>query len=72
MYTVVELQTNNGVTSSLVSSFPSRDAAEHKYHEVLMYASTSNVDIHSACLLDAYGFVLKNDNYEHPKEEVEE
>lgn len=71
MFTVIELQTINGVTSSIVTNHSSENEAYQKYHQILSFAAVSEVDIHSACVLNEYGNVLKNEFYIH-KEESEE
>ena len=70
MYTVIELQTNNGVTSILTFSFTDRDQAESKFHNILSYAAVSTVDIHAVSIMDALGDVVKNDHYYHTKPET--
>lgn len=70
MYTVIELQTNNGVTAILTYQFNDRDQAESKYHNVLSYAAVSTIDIHAVSILDALGDVIKNDRYYHTKPET--
>ena len=71
MYTVIELQTNDGVTSILTYSFTDRDQAESKFHNILSYAAVSAVEIHAVSIIDALGDVVKNDRYYHAKPEPE-
>ena len=70
MFTVIELQTTNGTTSALTFIFTNENQANKKYHEVLSYAAVSEVDIHSACILNEFGNILKNEFYQHNQEEV--
>ena len=74
MYIVIELQTNNGVTSILTFSFADRDQAESKFHNILSYAAVSQVEIHAVSIIDALGDVVKNDRYYHsiPESNLEE
>lgn len=65
MYTVVEMQTNNGTTTALVSCYDDINLAYQKYHQILSFAATSEVDIHSVTVLNEYGNVLKNEFYDH-------
>jgi hypothetical protein len=65
MFTVIELQTNNGTTTAQHFNFADENQANQKYHEILMYASVSTVDIHSAAIIDCRGYVRKNEYYEH-------
>jgi len=68
MYTVVELQTTNGVTTAQHFNFADENQSYQKYHEILMYAAVSTVDIHSASVLNEYGNILKNEFYIHEQE----
>lgn len=70
MFTVIELQTTNGITSVISTVFQDRSQAEQKFHETLSYASVSSVDIHSVSILSPEGFVLKNDVYFHNQEPI--
>lgn len=71
MYTVIELQTNDGVTAILTYSFTDRDQAEAKFHNILSYAAVSTVEIHAVSIIDALGDVVKNDRYYHAQPEPE-
>lgn len=65
MFTVIELQTNNGVTSVLTTSFADVNQAYQKYHQVLSYAAVSELDVHTAIVVDERGYELKQEFYEH-------
>lgn len=72
MYIVIEMQTNEGVTTTLTYQFDTLALAEQKYYYILAAATTSEVGIHAAVIMDQKGCVIKNDYYEHnvePKEE---
>lgn len=71
MYTVIELQTTNGITSIITFMFSDRDQAEAKFHNILSYAAVSTVEIHAVSILDALGDVVKNDRYYHAQPEPE-
>lgn len=71
MYTVIELQTTNGVTSILTFLYADRDQAEAKFHNILAYAAVSTVEIHAVSIIDALGDVVKNDRYYHSQPEPE-
>lgn len=71
MFTVIELQTTDGVTSTIVTNHASENEANQKYHQILSYAAVSDIDVHAATILDQYGNLWKNEYYEH-KEESEE
>ena len=65
-YLVVEIQKwNNGQLAQSTTVHGSRQEAEQKYHEVLMYAAVSEVNVHSAAMLDETGGLIKNETYYH-------
>lgn len=68
MFIVMEIQSGD-TTSTLVNSFENREQAENKYHNILAYASVSDVPIHSAVMLTAEGYYIKSEHYEHQLEE---
>lgn len=65
MYIVIELQTNDGVTANIVTTYNDRNEAESKYHQILASASTSSVNVHSAAMLDERGNLEKSEYYLH-------
>lgn len=71
IYFVFETQvTKNkktGQETGAVNIFPfdKKDDAESKYHEVLMYASKSDVYKHGAILLTEDMFIIKSEVYVH-------
>lgn len=69
MYIVIEIQTNaNGTVGTLVSTFPTLQQAESKFHTVLAFAATSELPVHSAVLLTHDGLLLRNESYTHGEE----
>lgn len=70
MLIVIELQTNNGVTSAITTAYTNDQEAYQKYHQVLSYAAVSSVDIHTAILVDEYGAVARSGEvFQHNVEE---
>ena len=67
-YLVIELQTENGTTSTLTYQFDTVAQAEQKYYQILSSAVVSEVDIHAVAIMDSTGFVLKNECYKHISE----
>lgn len=65
MFTVIELQTNNGVTSALTNAYSDESVACQKYHQILSFAAVSNVDIHTAIILNESGNTLKCESFAH-------
>lgn len=67
-YIVIELQTENGTTSTLTYQFDTLAQAEQKYYQILSFAVVGEVDVHGAVIMDNTGFVLKNECYKHISE----
>ena len=65
MYTVIELQTNGGVTTSITEAYESEALAYQKFYQILSFAVVSDVEIHTALVLNAYGAVLRTDTFSH-------
>lgn len=64
IYYVIELQT--GVTGACVPfAFNDRADAEAKYHTLLAVASKSDVPKHGVIMVNADGFVIKSEVYDH-------
>ena len=64
VYYVLELQTNE-TGGANIFVFTDRNQAEQKYHQVLTYASVSEVRKHGAVLMNEDGFILKSETYNH-------
>ena len=70
MYTVIELQTDSGGTTSvLCTTHETQAEAESKYHTVLSHAAISSVAIHSAAILTPESAVIRNQCYKHITEQ---
>ena len=65
MYIVIELQKTGDNLEHLEFILTDYNQALNKYHTVLAYAAVSNVERHSATILDEWGEVLKNESFEH-------
>ena len=65
MFIVIELQTNGGTTSNLVTAYNTRAEAESHYHTVLAAAAVSSVEVHAAILVSSEGFPLMHACYLH-------
>lgn len=72
MYVVLEMQTNGKTTSLLSDTYADKNVAENKYHTILATASTSDVEIHSAAIMDEYGTLLRSEYYKHEGGEEDE
>lgn len=63
---ILEIQhSNDGTNATLVNSYTDQATAEQKYHQVLAAAAVSNVDVHSAVMLDDMGNRIKGESYYH-------
>ena len=65
MFLVIELQTVNGSTTSIVEQFATYELAMQKYYLVLSYAAVSTIDTHAAMLIDPSGRVWKSECFRH-------
>jgi len=64
-YIVLEAQTNGNTTATLIDTFSDLNLAESKYHLVLSAAAVSQVQKHTAALIDETGLCIKSQCYEH-------
>lgn len=67
MYTIIELQTNNGISSHIVSKEAAIEKAQQKYYTICAAACVSAVEIHAAVILDEAGQLVTNISFNHPK-----
>lgn len=66
MYTIIELQTENGQTAVVTPiTRETRDEAESEWHRIMSTAAMSTVDIHSAVILNEEGQIIKTGCYKH-------
>ena len=65
MYIVIELQTINGVCSTLTYQFETQALAEQKYYTILSAAAVSQVDVHAAVVMTNAGYVERREVYIH-------
>ena len=64
-YIVIEIQTNGGTTSHIVTAHSTRESAESKFHQVLAAAAVSSVEDHAAVLIAQNGTVVRTEHYTH-------
>lgn len=76
MYTILELQTNNGQTliPTPIKTAATKNEAMSMYHGILFAAAVSEVQCHTAMVIDEEGKTLARESYHHttPEPEVEE
>lgn len=70
MFTILELQTNNGITNVVtpIKTAETRNDAFSKYHGILFAAAISSVDTHTAMIIDAEGKTIARESYVHGAE----
>lgn len=72
MFILVELQTTNNQTASIVTAYTDRAAAEAAYHTTLAAAVASPVHYHTVVMMDERGNTIKKEFYRHiPEPEPE-
>lgn len=72
MYILIEMQTNDNQTASIVTAYTDRAAAEAAYHTILAVAVMSAVHYHTVVMLDERGSLIKKEFYRHIEPEPEE
>lgn len=65
MFIVIEMQTNGQTTATLTYAFNDRNLAYQKFHTILAAASVSNVEIHTAMIVNEYGITEDRGTFEH-------
>lgn len=64
-YIVIELQKTGDTLADLEYAYTDYNRVLEKYHKVLAAAAVSNVEVHSASVLDDTGVVMKNECFMH-------
>ena len=73
MYVVIELQKmSDDQLANLVTTHPTLQEAQSKFHQVLSYAAVSKIPLHSCVLLNEDGYSVKVESYAHDSAETEE
>lgn len=70
MYIVIEMQTNNGTTSTITNAYDDESLAFQKYHQILSFAAVSTIDVHTAVMMNEYGMVIRNEDFNHEIKEA--
>lgn len=65
MYILLEMQTSDDQTASIVTAYTDRAAAESAYHTTLAAAVSSPVHYHTVVMMDERGNTLKQEYYRH-------
>ena len=72
MYIVIEMQTNGTTTAILSNAFNDRNLALQKYYMVLAAAAVSQVEVHTAILVDEFGNTHYQDSFDRRIKNEEE
>lgn len=72
MYIVIETRKHNGKVQTFTSSYATKPEAESAFYEILTKAAVSDIDVHSATILNERGFIEKCQNYIHNEDAVDE
>lgn len=67
MFFIIELQVNRDSGANIVQTADTQQEAMSKYHTVLSFAATSEVDKHSCIVLDDEGRQVARECYIHSK-----
>lgn len=68
-YIVIEIQKDNGIVSTIPTAHATRNDAEAHYHQVLMYAAQSTIELHAAVMLHEDGYFIKNEVFRNDGDE---
>ena len=72
MFIIIELQTTNGQTDNIVQTREKQNEALSVYHSILASASISEVEYHTALVIDEQGRYIARECYTHIKEVIDE
>lgn len=72
MFIVIELQTVGGQTANTVQTKATKAEAMSAYHMILASAAVSDIEYHTAVVMDEQGRYLARECYEHLPEVEEE
>ena len=67
-YIVIEAQTTEDTTATIVNTYTDRAKAESKFHSILAAAADSSVEKHGAVLMTEECITLRNECYTHVEE----
>ena len=64
MYIVTELQTNGETTAVLNNAYTDKNTALQKYYTILSAAAVSQVEVHTALLVDELGITHYRESFD--------
>jgi len=71
MYSIIELQTTGGQTQHIYQTAETKPEAMSKYHGVLAFAATSEVEVHTCFVVDEQGRYVARESYIHMPNQTE-
>lgn len=71
MFAVIELQKTGNQMSNIVQTYTDQNEAESRFHAILSAAAISQVEVHSAFVMDEECRIYQSGVYHHPKEATE-
>ena len=71
-YLVMEIQRGGDTISNIVTAYNSLAEAEHQFYTVAAAAAISNVERHSAVLLNQDGLLIERKTFVHIANAIEE
>lgn len=63
MFIVIEIQKTDDQVATIVNAYANYSDAMARYHTVLAAAAKSEIDTHSAVIIDEYGKELISESY---------
>lgn len=68
-YIVMEIQKDNGNVTATPFTYDDINQAKNKYYTILAYAAVSQIEKHSASILNEKGLSLLNEGFVHTEDE---
>lgn len=70
MYIVTELQTNGETTAVLNHTYTDKNTALQQYHTILASAAVSQVEVHTAYIVNELGLVEYRESFDRRTDET--
>lgn len=70
MYIVTELQTNGEATAILNYTYMDKNTALQQYHTILASAAVSQVEVHTAMIINELGLVEYRESFDRRTDEA--
>lgn len=70
MYIVTELQTNGETTAVLNYTYTDKNTALQQYHTILASAAVSQIEVHTAMIINEVGIVEYRESFDRRTDET--